>query len=108
MTYDYTTDPRMLAAGNARGLAGGDRDAMPVSPTAGRVVGSTGVRPAPAGTRAIGAAPTRTRRPNPRARITDDDLTGDLTANAARLGVPVADLVRLHLNRPRGLRRLFR
>ena len=43
MAYDYTTDPRMLAAGNARGLPGGDPDAMEVSPTAGAVAGSTGL-----------------------------------------------------------------
>ncbi len=40
MTYDWTTDPLMLAAGNARGLPGGDPDAMDGSPTAGRIVGT--------------------------------------------------------------------
>jgi hypothetical protein len=30
--YEWTTDTRMLAAGNTRGLVGGDAAALPVSP----------------------------------------------------------------------------
>jgi hypothetical protein len=71
---EWWTDPRMLAAGNARGMAGGDPDALTASPTAGAVAGSTHVRPAVA--------------------VPDyGKLPGDLDAHAERLDVDVADLV---------------
>jgi hypothetical protein len=108
MSYDWSTDQRMLAAGNARALAGGDRDAMPISPTAGAVAGSGGVQAIPGQLALpvgpIGAARQKAAR---RSAITDADLNGNLSANAARLGVDVADLISLRRYRThRGLRRL--
>lgn len=61
-------DTRMLAAGNARAIPGGDPAAMPVSPAA-----PDGSHPA----------------------VAPRDLAGDLNASAARLGVDVTDLIRL-------------
>jgi hypothetical protein len=110
MSYLWSRDSRMLAAGNARTLKGGDSDRMPVSPTAGAVTGSG---PDFTATRAplallVGPLGMALARAVVRAaavrragleRVTPDDLNGDLTANARRLGVYPADLVRLRLAR---------
>lgn len=81
---DWWTDTRMLAAGNARRLTGGDPMAMPVSPAA------------PDGT-----MPSY----DPRYLAS---LAGDLDAHAARLGVPVETLVAARLGRHRAPRRSVR
>lgn len=84
---DWWTDPRMLAAGNARGIpavpsrfpndpaarTAGDPD-FPVSDISGAVAGSSYTDPV--------------------VRVADlATLSGDMDAHAERLGIPVADLV---------------
>jgi hypothetical protein len=87
---EWHTDPRLLAAGNARGLPGGDPAATPGPDDLQNVAGW--------------------------ASVNRDDLTGDLDTAAARLGVNVADLVKMRRSlgiatthrRPSRLARLFR
>lgn len=78
MTYTWYTDPRMLAAGNARGLAGGDPDAMPVSPP--RTVRGSGAPAQP--------APGRTRQTAADLGLTEDQLADLHRAARAHLRHP--------------------
>lgn len=69
----WWTDPRMLAAGNARGIPGGDPN-FPVVSDPRTVPGSTSMTPT--------------------VRVPDlSTLSGDLNAHAEHLGIPVEDLV---------------
>lgn len=88
----WHTDPRMLAAGNARTLAGGEPLAIPANPTAGQVIGPD-----------LGTL-------SPISEGMLSELSGDLDAHAERLGVPVELIVMAvnHRGRRRAPRRTLR